>query len=173
MKRLIAFCRLSSFRKRLFFQAVAGLIFYRIAIRHRRLKSLLAALDSSLGESSENAPDADMEIANQVAWAVASAANHLPLQFVCLTRALAGMRLLHKHNIGSTLYLGASGPPDDFKAHAWLRCGRSILTGEKESRRYQTLAAFHSRPDRGNTEPDSQQYSEPAPLVQNSRTPDT
>ncbi len=147
----MAVFRLPRLRKRLFLQAAVGLVYYRFAVRQRRLQVLLAALDASMGESPEDIVAADLEIANHVAWAVASAANHLPLEFVCLPRALTGMRLLHALNVSSTLYLGASHQSDELKAHAWLRCGSSILTGGKESRQYQPLATFHSRPGGGTT----------------------
>lgn len=87
----------------------------------------------------------ERKIAVDVSWAVQAVARHLPLGFVCLPQAMAAQRMLRRRGISSTLYLGVApdrATPDAIQAHAWLRAGDKILTGEREALRHQKLASF-------------------------------
>jgi hypothetical protein len=89
-------------------------------------------------------PDA----ARRVGWAVRTAAANVPWQTTCLAQALAGSMLLRRTGIGSTLSVGVakdSRPPHDVIAHAWLRCGDAVLTGESGQDRFVELASFANR----------------------------
>ena len=61
----------------------------------------------------------------------------------CLIRALTAKKLLNRAGEKCTLYLGVSkedGQP--MNAHAWLRCGRLLVTGGEISSRYTVTALF-------------------------------
>ena len=48
----------------------------------------------------------------------------------CLVKAIAGMKMLEKRNIESTLYLGtAKDEKGELIAHAWLRSGLFLCIG--------------------------------------------
>lgn len=89
-------------------------------------------------------PDA----ARRVGWAIRTAAAHLPWRSTCLMQAVAGTMMLTRSGIESTLYFGVakdSQAPNDLIAHAWLRCGEAVLTGETEDNRFVELATFAHR----------------------------
>ncbi|MEH6945326.1 lasso peptide biosynthesis B2 protein [Bacillus sp. JJ722] len=61
----------------------------------------------------------------------------------CLVKAIAGMKMLEKRNIESTLYLGTSKDENgDFIAHAWLRSGPYYISGAEVMERFTVVAKF-------------------------------
>lgn len=61
----------------------------------------------------------------------------------CLVKAVAGMKMLERRNIESTLYLGtAKDDQGQFIAHAWLRSGPFYLTGAEEMERFIVVGKF-------------------------------
>jgi len=65
----------------------------------------------------------------QTAWAVRSAADHLPFELLCLPRALATKFLLR--NVSSlTLEIGVEiNSSKIFEAHAWVERNGSVIIG--------------------------------------------
>jgi hypothetical protein len=81
--------------------------------------------------------------AQQVGWAVRAPARYLPWDARCLAQAIAAKWMLQRRGLPSTLYLGVDrGQEKWLEAHAWLRCGDEILTGEPEHARFKVIAAF-------------------------------
>lgn len=69
-----------------------------------------------------------------VIWAVEAVSRRIP-RASCLTQAVAGQLLLHRHGYASKLCLGvARGAQGQFRAHAWLERRGVILIGGAESR---------------------------------------
>lgn len=61
----------------------------------------------------------------------------------CLVRAIAGMKMLERRGIESTLYLGiAKDNSGKTIAHAWLRSGSYFVTGAEEMERFIEVARF-------------------------------
>jgi hypothetical protein len=73
-------------------------------------------------------------------WAVDTAANLLPMELLCLPRALATKYLLRKMP-ALTLEIGVEiNPAKQFEAHAWVERNGSIIIGSwPESISYQRL----------------------------------
>ncbi len=77
-----------------------------------------------------------------------SSAIHLMSRYTwwesrCLVKAIAGMKMLERRRIESTLYLG-TGRDEKGKmvAHAWLRSGTSYISGQEEMHRYAVVGVF-------------------------------
>lgn len=67
-----------------------------------------------------------------IGWAVNTAGAHLPVEMVCLPRALAGWQMLHRRGIPSRLHFGAvktRKPDDGLLTHAWLTTPGVRVTG--------------------------------------------
>ena len=67
-----------------------------------------------------------------VGWAVNTAGSHLPVEMVCLPRALAGWQMLHRRGIPSRLHFGAvkeRKPDAGLQTHAWLSTPGVQVTG--------------------------------------------
>jgi hypothetical protein len=83
--------------------------------------------------------------AQQVGWAVTALARYFPWDAKCLAQAVAGKWMLQRRGLPNTLYLGVDrvhGGDKWLEAHAWLRCGTDIVTGEPEHERFKVLATF-------------------------------
>ena len=88
-------------------------------------------------------------VAVEVSWAVQAIARHAPLDFVCLPQAIAAKWMLRRRHLASTLYLGvASGREKEeaMTAHAWLRVGSKIVTGEREAGAHAVLLTLADQP---------------------------
>ena len=80
-----------------------------------------------------------------VGWAIQAAAARTPWESACLAQALTGMAMLSRRGIGATLYLGVAkdgNDPEAMTAHAWLRCGDTILTGAGGAERFSVISSF-------------------------------
>ena len=99
-----------------------------------------------LGESMADSPEEDRlepDLLRRIGWAVSVASHHLPWVSRCLAEAIAGKAMLRRRGVPSTLYLGlAKEGPADLEAHAWLRCGSTVLTGGQTSDVYTVIASF-------------------------------
>ncbi|PEL07013.1 lasso peptide biosynthesis B2 protein [Bacillus sp. AFS017336] len=61
----------------------------------------------------------------------------------CLVKAIAGMKMLERRRINSTLYLG-TGKDENGKliAHAWLRSGPIFVTGSEGMEKFTVVGKF-------------------------------
>lgn len=89
---------------------------------------------------SETKKDLNPQQISEVVWAVNTAANVIPLELVCLPRALATKYLLRKVPLLS-LEIGIEINPDKaFEAHAWVEKEGEIIIGDwSDSVSYQRL----------------------------------
>jgi hypothetical protein len=108
----------------------------------RRITAMMGLVQVTPDRFSGGTPVAAPE---QFGWALQAAAARTPWESACLVQALAGMVMLSRRNVSSTLYLGvakdASGS-EAMAAHAWLRSGNSIVTGGAGSERYAAISSF-------------------------------
>ncbi len=64
----------------------------------------------------------------------------------CLVKAIAGMKMLEKRHIESTLYLGtAKDNSGELIAHAWLRSGSFYVTGSEGMEKFTVVGSFAKR----------------------------
>jgi hypothetical protein len=83
--------------------------------------------------------------ADMIGWAVRAAARRTPWRSNCLAQAIAAKRMLKKRGIPSTLFLGVKKNAEEngpMKAHAWLQCGKQILTGKKLHGTFTVISMF-------------------------------
>lgn len=65
---------------------------------------------------------------------------------MCLVKAIAGMKMLRRRKIESTLFLGtAKDENGKMIAHAWLRSGSYIISGAEEMGKFTVVAKFANR----------------------------
>jgi hypothetical protein len=106
-------------------------------------RRLAATLGPAKTESPMQVAEGVERTAKYVRWAVELTCDRLPFDVSCLAQALAARTMLRRRRITSTLYMGvdskARGP---LRAHAWLRCGSVIVTGEEGYEAYATVATF-------------------------------
>lgn len=92
--------------------------------------------------------DKEIFIGNKVGYIVYLVSKYTPWESKCLVKALTAQTLLRRRKITSTVYLGvAKDQNKKLIAHAWLRCGENIITGDDERYGFTMVAKFanHTR----------------------------
>lgn len=101
---------------------------YRFRMKHRKF----AAWSKTLGESGAESPEdtaCDTRV-HQIGRAVDWACSHTPWESKCMVRALTAKKMLNRRGYPCTLYMGVSTDENGkMIAHAWLRLGRTYVTG--------------------------------------------
>ncbi|MFD2699823.1 lasso peptide biosynthesis B2 protein [Paenibacillus shunpengii] len=93
----------------------------------------------------DRSPDLD-PIRLSVAKAIHMTAKHTPWKSECLVTSIAGMIMLERRKIDSTLYLGvARSNSGEMVAHAWLRSGQLYVAGADGIEKYTVVGVFSKR----------------------------
>ncbi|CAH8705345.1 lasso peptide biosynthesis B2 protein [Paenibacillus thiaminolyticus] len=75
--------------------------------------------------------------------AIQIVSRHTFWESKCLVRAMAGMKMLEKRNLHSTLYLGTGKNKNgELIAHAWLRSGSIYITGAEMMKQFVVVEKF-------------------------------
>ncbi|WP_094603507.1 hypothetical protein SPSIL_010560 [Sporomusa silvacetica DSM 10669] len=94
--------------------------------------------ESSIDECTEK-----MAFAKQVGRIIETASRYTPWESKCLVQAVVGKMMLRQQGIANTLYLGvARNEGDNLIAHAWLRCGNTIITGRQGKDKFTVVGKF-------------------------------
>lgn len=116
--------------------------------RARYLKSIpFAKVAPTLGEPMKETSfslvlSSKEDVAN-VSKAIQLMSGYTFWESQCLVKAIAGMSMLEKRNIDSTLYLGtAKDEKGDLIAHAWLRSGPYYISGAEGMEKFTVVAKF-------------------------------
>jgi hypothetical protein len=126
-----------------FLEAVFWLGLARLAILVLPFRRLAPWLGRHMAQSPEEAGAAPPELLDRLSWAVAAASRHAPWECKCLAQAIAGKAMLRRRGAASTLYLGlAKDRETQLQAHAWLRCGERILTGQRGMAGFTVISTF-------------------------------
>jgi hypothetical protein len=133
----------------LLFQVFVLLGVARLALRVIPFRRLARYLGSLQTETPLDALPAQLAQARRVGLAIARVSPYTPWKSNCLPQALVAKYWLRRRRIPTTLYLGVAlnkpeGPAmrPEMEAHAWLRCGTLIVTGERSHERFTVTACF-------------------------------
>jgi hypothetical protein len=142
VKKIMNFFSLDARRKVLLIEAAFYLAWARV------LKSMpFSRISPSLGKYMEETTK-DYELSNrEMLWNVSDAINLMSQYSLwenkCLVRAIAGMKMLERRKVESTLYLGtARDEAGNLIAHAWLRSGPFYITGGEERKKFVIVGKF-------------------------------
>ncbi|MEK6249408.1 MAG: lasso peptide biosynthesis B2 protein [Planctomycetales bacterium] len=88
--------------------------------------------------------DADNDLLlRRVSWAVQAADRHVPWKAKCLIQALAARSMLSRRGVEGTIYLGmCKTAENEFKAHAWTRCGQRLVSGATGHEAFTVVSTF-------------------------------
>ncbi len=145
MKKIRKFTKLESRQRWLFIEAYARLGVMRAAILTLPFKKLVKSLDHQKGALAPRLKGVQMQTALAIGKAVRSAAGNTPWESACLAQTLTAQRMLDKRGIGGIFHLGATmdeTAEEKLKAHAWLLCDNTIITGEAGHEEYAVLSTF-------------------------------
>ncbi len=144
----LKFIRLPLDAKYLYLEAMFWLGISRVAILILPFKTIAPHLGRHMAEIAEDKnkdrdPENSQAIKQAVSKAVETTARYLPWKCRCLVQAMAGKKMLDKRQIPATLYLGVSKAEEKgLAAHAWLRSGEFILTGDIGLNRFVVVSTF-------------------------------
>ncbi|CAH0305409.1 hypothetical protein SRABI80_04373 [Peribacillus frigoritolerans] len=116
--------------------------------RARYLKSIsfskvAPSLGEQMKETSYTSNSSDKEVLASISRAIHIMSRYTFWESQCLVKAMAGMKMLEKRKIDSTLYLGtAKDENGELIAHAWLRSGPFYITGAEVMDRFTVVSKF-------------------------------
>ena len=103
-------------------------------------------LGNKMGETSLTYVPAHAEILQSVSKSLETMSRYTFWESKCLVMAIAGMRMLERRGIESTLYMATKRDREGkMKAHAWLRSGLYLVTGANGKEGYTVVATFAKR----------------------------
>lgn len=103
-------------------------------------------LGTHMDETSLNCNESNKLILRSISEAIHIMSQHTFWESECLVSAIAGMKMLKRRQIESTLYLGtAKDKSGKMLAHAWLRSGPFYITGAEEMERFTVVSKFARR----------------------------
>ena len=104
------------------------------------------SLGTSMEETSTSQIHNNIDVLKHVASALETMSKHTIWESKCLVRAIAGMKMLERRDIESTLYLGiAKDDSAKMIAHAWLRSGSYYVTGKEGMEKFTVVGKFAKR----------------------------
>ena len=145
LSSIITFVKLPFSIKLLAFEVTLELTLACIQLKSHEFKDLA----KKLGESESECPKVDSPPTQETRYLkglIRRIADLLPWRCVCFPQAIAGQRILNKKDIPSTLYLGLLKEGGEMKAHAWLRTGQYIVTGDNGISKYTIINSFTHMP---------------------------
>lgn len=129
----------------LFLEAFYFLGFARI-IKSIPFNKVAPTLGERMGETSYFQVNDHVKIIKDISYSIAVMSKHTWWESKCLVMAIAGMKMLERRQIESTLYMGIAREKDgNMIAHAWLRSGKMYVSGAKGADRYTVVAKFAKR----------------------------
>ncbi len=146
LKNVRSFSRLNVETKLLLIEA-----YFHLA-RGRYLKSIpfskvAPSLGDQMKETSFSSVSSNREEIARISKAIHLMSRYTFWESQCLVKAIAGMKMLEKRNIESTLYLGTSkDEKGEMIAHAWLRSGPLYISGAEVMERFTVVAKFGKEP---------------------------
>jgi hypothetical protein len=151
IRRLLLRWRQVDNRRRLLLaEAVVCLLAARFALLFipfphlgRRLGTFVPPTDPRATRVTAGSLDEQKWLAQDIGWAVTSAARYVPFRAVCLPQAMAARVMLKRRGVASVMHVGAAmglGKPID--AHAWLDAAGVEVTGYPVAKHLAEIACF-------------------------------
>lgn len=129
--------------KLIYFEAALRLTYSRLSTRIISFRTIARGLGMPMVESPfEEEPDAH-DIVNVLPRSIDTLSRFLPFECKCLVQAIAAKKMLDRRHVKCTFYLGVKkGDGDLFAAHAWVRVGEKIVTGDTQVDEYTVVSMF-------------------------------
>jgi hypothetical protein len=141
------FLRLPGGRKWVVCEALLALMGARLAIAVFPFRRIAAWLGTPGVESCGTAPPEQVELAQMVGWAVERLGRRVPWDARCLTQAIAAWAMLRRRGLYGAISFGAAkGESGELMAHAWLRFGPCVVTGDAGHEEFKVLTTLARAP---------------------------
>lgn len=142
-KKISKLFRLSWHERLLLLEAFILTGIFRFAILFIGFSKIARISGKYKEESTEQVSAIEKAKIRKIGWAVLIVSTHTPWESKCLVKALTAQIMLARRKINSTLYLGvAKDEEKKLIAHAWLRSGMDIVTGDDVRLMFTVVAKF-------------------------------
>jgi hypothetical protein len=140
--KLKLFLSLSTKTKLLYLEAYFFLGWARL-IKCFPFSKVAPLLGEQMDETAYTYSDNSLKFIRPVSHAINVMSGYTFWESKCLVKAIAGMKMLERRNIESTLYLGTGKDEiGKFIAHAWLRSGPFYVTGSEGKEKFTVINKF-------------------------------
>ena len=125
MLNAFRFFSLPNKEKSIFLRACYLLVYYRLQIKRRPIKSVFRKVELKTQQNIiQQASDVS---ARRISQLITTASNYIP-RSTCLSTALAGKVLLTHYGYQPILHIGVAKDTEvGFEAHAWVTLGEEVL----------------------------------------------
>lgn len=124
--------QLSHLEKKMAVEGLYFLLIARLALWFIPFKIIAKRLGHHMKETPHTEIPKNRKINLLVQKTIGRLSDKTPWESTCLVQAIAAKTILNRRRIGCTLYFGMAKDKrknKGFKAHAWLRSGRLLITG--------------------------------------------
>lgn len=140
MKLLKTFLRMPLRQKLLIPRILVLMVYYKHQVHHRPFSELAPKIGKLHAETPVVTTSREARMVHEL---MESMFRHFKWKDSCLIRALTAKRILNSMGEKCTLYMGVSQIEGQaMTAHAWLRCGKCIITGGESMSHYTVTATF-------------------------------
>ena len=148
IKRLVKFCSLSWNKQWLVCAAFVLLGLVRLMVLAIPFRYLTRVLGVAAYNQAEQLPGTVQSVYPEIIRGVIQLVSPCtPWESKCLVQAITAKILLRFKGLSSTLYLGvARNDQHQLIAHAWLRCGQTIVTGGAVNHEFTVVSWFADAP---------------------------
>ncbi|MFD9627199.1 lasso peptide biosynthesis B2 protein [Peribacillus muralis] len=141
-KKIHTFLSIKWSTKRLLIEALFFLAFGRIFKMIPFVKGT-RLLGKHMEETAYSISTLNTATAKNISNAIHIMSRYTFWESQCLVKAVAGMKMLERRGIDSTLYLGTTkNQQGELIAHAWLRSGSYYVTGAEEMAKFIVVGTF-------------------------------
>ncbi|MCJ8009110.1 lasso peptide biosynthesis B2 protein [Lederbergia wuyishanensis] len=143
--KLVTFLKLKPATLLLLIEAFFFLGWARI-LKKLPFNKIAPSLGEHMKETSQFLIEGNNKSIKNISNAIHIASKYTFWESQCLVKAIAGMKMLERRGIDSTLYLG-TGRDNDGKmiAHAWLRSGPLYISGAEGMEQFTIVSMFAKR----------------------------
>ncbi|CAM3962203.1 lasso peptide biosynthesis B2 protein [Lederbergia lenta] len=139
----------------LFIEAFLFLGWARI-LKKMPFAKVAPSLGDHMHETSLRYMEQNNERVKNISHAIHIMSKYTPWESQCLVKAIAGMKMLERRGIDSTLYLGTARDEDGkMIAHAWLRSGPYYISGAEGMGKFTVVSMFAKKKSKTQIEGES------------------
>ena len=143
MHKLQIFWELGFRKQLMFIEAFILSGVYRFMVLYLPFKYVKKRLGVPKKESAKEESVEVYRLAKEIRGGVLLVCKYTPWESKCLIRAMLVQHFLKRKKIATTIYLGVNKDDlNNMKAHAWIRCGEMIVTGQYEKDHFIQVAYF-------------------------------
>lgn len=141
LRKICSFLQLDNQTKLLLLEAYVLLAWARYR-KGKKFSKISPDLGHRMKETGFQLNDREMKIVKLVSRTIHIASRYTFWESECLVKAVAGMKMLERRDIESTIYLGVAKDEKGLSAHAWLRSGGFYVSGSDGMEKFTVVEKF-------------------------------